>query len=129
MKPGTLSASITSTPPSVMPEIVPVTTSPFLHGGHALLERIGFELLDAEADALLVDIDVEHLDPHHLALAVILDRVLAGPVPVDVGQVDHAVDVAGQADEQAELGDVAHLALDGAADRVLLDEGVPRVRP
>src|SRR5689334_7127272 len=28
-------------------------------GLHALLERVGFELLDAEADALLVDIDIE----------------------------------------------------------------------
>ena len=75
-------------------------------------ERIGLELLDAEADALLLDIDVEHLDPHHVALAVVVDRLLARPVPVDVGQVDHAVDVAGQADEQAELGDVADLALE-----------------
>ena len=50
-----------------------------------------------------------------------------GAVPVDVGQVDHAVDVAGQADEQAELGDVADLALELGADRVLLDKGFPRI--
>src|SRR4051812_14228828 len=93
-------------------------------GDHALLERIGFELLDAEADTLLVDIDVEHLDLNHLALAVILDRVLAGAVPVDVRQVDHAVDIARQAHEQPELGRIAHFALDGAADRVLFDEGL-----
>ena len=37
----------------------------------------------------------------------------------------HAVDIAGQADEQAELGDVADLALELGADRVLLDEGSP----
>ena len=43
--------------------------------------------------------------------------------------MDHAVDVAGQADEQAELGDVADLALDLGADRVLLDEALPRVAP
>src|SRR3954454_11853688 len=90
-------------------------------GHHALLERVGFELLDAEADALLVDIDVEHLDAHGLALAVVLDGVLAGAVPVDIRQVHHAVDIAGQADKQPELGRVAHLALDCAADRVLLD--------
>src|SRR5439155_26834576 len=95
---------------------------------HALFERVRLELLDAERDALLLDIDIEHLDAHELALAVVLDGILAGAAPVDVGQVDHAVDVAGQADEQAELGNVADLALDRAADRVLFDEGVPRVR-
>src|SRR5207302_855828 len=94
--------------------------------GHALFERVGFELFDSERDALLLDIDIEHLDLDHLALAVIVHRILAGAVPVDVGEVDHAVDIAGQAYEQAELGDVADLALDRAADRVLLAEGVPR---
>ena len=101
-----------------------MTTSPFLQLGHAGLERVGFELLDAEADALLLDIDVEHLDPHRLALAVVVDRLLARPVPVDVGQVDHAVDIAGQADEQAELGDVADLALELGCR-----PGAPRQRP
>src|SRR5207248_4066036 len=94
----------------------------------ARLERIGFELLDAEADALLLDIDVEHLDPDLLALAVILHRVFAGTAPVDIGQVHHAVDIAGQPDEKAELGDVADFALDGTADRVLLGKRLPRVR-
>src|SRR5690606_33337708 len=32
------------------------------------LEGIGLELLDAERDALLLDVDVEQLDLHHLAL-------------------------------------------------------------
>src|SRR5712692_740807 len=63
--------------------------------GHALHERIGGELLDPEADALFLDIDVEHLDPHDLTLAVILDGILARAVPIDVRQVHHAVDVAG----------------------------------
>src|SRR5579884_128905 len=91
------------------------------------LEGVGLELLDAEGDALLLDIDIEHLDPHALALAVVLHRLLAGAVPVDVGQVHHAVDVAGQADEQPELGDVADFAFELAADRVFLDERLPRV--
>src|SRR5579884_4089641 len=95
--------------------------------GHALLERVGLELLDAEGDALLLDIDVEHLDGDGLALAVVLDRLLAALAPRDVGQVDHAVDVAGQADEQPELGDVAHLAVERRADRMLLDKRLPRV--
>src|SRR6185369_625988 len=82
----------------------------------------------AEADALLLDIDIEHLDLDDLALAVVVHRLFARPGPVDVGQMDHAVDFAGQAYKQAELGDVANLALDRAADRVLFDERVPRVR-
>ena len=53
------------------------------------------------------------------------ERFLAGHAPGDVGHVDHAVDVAVEADEQAELGRVLDLALDLGADRVLLGEGRP----
>jgi len=41
--------------------------------------------------------------------------------------MDHAVDVAVEADEQAELGLVLDLALDLGANRVTLDERLPRV--
>ena len=41
--------------------------------------------------------------------------------------MDHAVDIAGQADKQAELGDVADLALEFAADRMFVDKSVPRI--
>src|SRR6185437_1672522 len=98
-----------------------------LQGLQRRFMRIDGELLDAEADALLLDVDVEHLDLDRVALGVVGDRLLARLRPVEVGEVDHAVDVAGQADEEAELGDVLDLALELAADRVLLDEGAPRV--
>ena len=49
----------------------------------------------------------------HVAPLVLLDDLLARTVPVEVGEVDHAVDVAVEADEQAELGLVLDLALDG----------------
>ena len=62
-----------------------------------------------------------------LALAVKLKRFLARHAPGDVRHVDHAVDVALEADEQAELGRVLDLALDHAADRVLLGESRPRI--
>ncbi len=55
------------------------------------------------------------------------DGFFARRVPVDVGEVHHAVDVVVQADEQAELGGVLDFAFDGRADRVGGDEGVPRV--
>ena len=41
--------------------------------------------------------------------------------------MDHAVDLVVEPDEQAELGDVADLALDDRTHRVLLDEGLPGV--
>src|SRR3546814_14562845 len=57
-----------------------------------------------------------------------VERVLARNAPGDVGHVDHAVHIAVEPDEQAELGRVLDLALDGRADRVLLGEGLPRIR-
>src|SRR5690606_12638952 len=91
------------------------------------LEGIVAQLLDAEADALLLDIDVEHLRLDHLALLVVLDRLFAALVPVQIGQMDHAVDAAVQADEEAELGDVLDLTLDDRADRMLVSKGIPRI--
>jgi hypothetical protein len=89
--------------------------------------RALFKLLHAEADALLLDIDVEHDRLHLLALAVQRQRVLARDAPGDVRHVDHAVDIAIEADEQAEFGRVLDFALDDGTDRVLLGEGFPRV--
>src|SRR5690606_7111076 len=45
----------------------------------------------------------------------------------EVGEVDHAVDVAVEADEQAELGLVLDLALDHRTARVVAGECLPRV--
>ena len=90
-------------------------------------ERIAFELLDAERDALLLDVDVEHLGAHLVALLVLLDHLLAGTLPVEIGEMDHAVDIAVEAEEQAELGLVLDLAFDDRAGRILLDEDLPRI--
>src|SRR5258708_2904893 len=65
--------------------------------------RVGGELLDAEADALLLDIDVQHLDLDHMALGIGADRLLARLGPVEGGELDHAVDLAVQADSEAGL--------------------------
>src|SRR5580704_4468354 len=88
-------------------------------------ERVAFELLDAERDALLLDIHVEHHGLHHVALLVVVDHLLARKLPVEVGQMHHAVDVALEPEEQAELGLVLDLALDHRADREFLDEDFP----
>ena len=47
--------------------------------------------------------------------------------PRHVGDVDEAVDFLLDLDEGAELGEVAHLAVDLRADRVLVGQVVPRV--
>ena len=131
-------AIFTSMPPSftsITSQVTtwPLRTSPGAPGSSGVADAgfgakaVGAELLDAERDALLLDVDVEHLRLDDVALLVVLHRLLAGLRPVEVGEVDHAVDVAVEADEQTELGLVLDLALDLGADRVLLGEGLPRV--
>src|SRR5476649_2299115 len=77
--------------------------------------------------AKVLDVDVEHLRLDDLALFVCGHRGLAGVVPGQVGHMDHAVDVRGQTDEQAEFRDVADFALDLGPDRVVVDKLLPRV--
>src|SRR4249919_471213 len=48
------------------------------------LHGIAVELLDAERNALLLDVDVEHLRLDLIALLVFLDHLLAGTLPVQV---------------------------------------------
>src|SRR5450631_1380238 len=90
-------------------------------------ERIALELLDAERDALLLDIDIEHDGLDHVALLEVVDHLLARKLPVEVGQVDHAVDIALEPEEQAELGLVLDLAFDRRSDREFLDEHFPGI--
>ena len=84
------------------------------------------ELLDTERDTLLVDIDVEHLGLDHVTTVVGLESLLTGLLPVEVGEVDHAVDIAIETDEDTELGLVLDLALDDGTRGVLMGEGFPR---
>src|SRR6266478_5946479 len=90
-------------------------------------KRIAHELLDAERDALLLDIDIEHHGLDHVALLEVVDHLLARKLPVEVGEMDHAVDIALETEEQAELGLVLDLAFDGRTDREFLDENFPGV--
>ena len=98
-----------------------------LQRGDGRLEGIQRELLDAEADALFPQVDVEHLDFDSLAFLVVGDRLFARAAPVQIRQVRHAVDVARKTDEQAELGGVFDIALKFGPDRVLFGEHRPRV--
>src|SRR5215470_1026958 len=76
-----------------------------------LRKRIAFELLHAERNALLLNIDVKHLGSYLVALLEVVDDLLTRALPVEIGEMDHAVDVAVEPKEQAELGFVLDLAL------------------
>src|SRR5512138_42131 len=89
--------------------------------------RIGRELLDAEAEPLVLDVDVEDDRLDHVTLLELLARVLDPLGPGDVGDVHEPVDPLLDADEDAEVGHVADLAADDGADRVLVLEERPRV--
>src|SRR5258706_4670079 len=106
----------------------PLHDIPLVVGGHVVAERISLELLDAERDALALDVDGEH---HGLDLVALLDRLdgfLARRLPGKVREVHQAVDVAGQADEDAEVGDRLDHALHLVALLVVHRELFPRVR-
>src|SRR6266699_2906600 len=87
-----------------------------------VLPRIGLQLLQAEADALALPVDVEHLDLDLLAdvhqLGGMGDAAVA-----HVGDVEQAVHAA-QVDERAEVGDVLHDAFADLTDLQLLHQDV-----
>ncbi|ABA50251.1 hypothetical protein BURPS1710b_2994 [Burkholderia pseudomallei 1710b] len=91
-------------------------------------ERIAFELLDAERNAFLLDVDAEHDRLDFIALLVLADSLFAGFAPRQVRQVDEAVDAARQADEHAEIGDRLDRARDLVALLEVAAEVVPRIR-
>ena len=91
-------------------------------------ERIPFQLLHAQRNALALDIDRQNLGFNFLALLVIAHGFFAGLVPRKVGQVNQTVDTAGQADEDAEVGDRLDLALHFVALLAVHRELFPRIR-
>ncbi len=60
-----------------------------------------------------------------VALVELFDDLLARTVPVEVGKVHHAVNVAVEADEQAEFGLVLDFAFDFGAGRMAMRECLP----
>src|SRR5688572_5061346 len=96
--------------------------------GDEVAERVAGELLDAERDALALDVDRQHHGLGLVALLQRLDRLLARRLPGEVGEVHQAVDVARQADEHAEIGDRLDHALHLVALLVVHGELFPRVR-
>ena len=90
-------------------------------------ERVAFQLLDAQRDALALDIDAQHHGLDLVALLEVADSFFAGLVPGQVGQVHQTVDATRQADEHAEVGDGLDGALHAVVAAVVLGELLPRV--
>src|SRR5580700_6493524 len=89
---------------------------------------IGRQLLDAEADALVLDVDSEH---SRFELVALLDHLARMPNflgPRQIRNVHEPVDARLDLDEHAEVGDRLDLALHLAADRMLEAELFPRIR-
>src|SRR4029077_13580654 len=63
----------------------------------------------------------------HVALLEVVDHLLAWKLPVEVGKMDHAVDVAFAPEKKAEFGLVLDLAFDRGADREFLDKHFPGI--
>ena len=91
------------------------------------VHRILAKLLNAQADPLFVDVDIQHLGLNHLAFGVFGKQFFARLAPVDVGQMHHPVDVAIQANEQTKLGNVLDFALDDRPHGAGLCKGFPRI--
>ena len=89
--------------------------------------RILLGLLEAEADALVLGVDVEDHDVDRVALLHHFRRMLHALGPAHVGDVNQAVDARLDLDERAEAREVADLAVDARADRVLERQHHPRI--
>ncbi len=89
--------------------------------------RVLGQLLDAQAEALAQLVDLQDLGLDLVALLVALGGVTDPLRPGQVADVDQPVDAILDADEDAEVGDVADLALQDRADRVVLLDEIPGV--
>ena len=86
------------------------------------------ELLHAEADALMLGIDVEHDGVDFVGLLEDLGWVIDLAGPAHVGDVNHTVDTLFEFDEGTIGGHVAHLAVNASAHWVVVADHVPRIR-
>ena len=92
-----------------------------------LLPRIFGELFDADGDALILLVDLEHLRLDVVALFDELGGVIDLTGPGEVAHVDHTVEAFFQFHKRTVAGEVAYLAADLAANGVLGLGLVPRI--
>ena len=86
-----------------------------------------FQLLQTEADALLIGIDVQNDSFDFVANVQKFGGVVDLAGPGHIGDMDHAVDIVFDFNKSTVGGHVADFADDLAADRMLFEEHFPRV--
>src|SRR2546430_1129000 len=89
--------------------------------------RVLLCLLQAQRDALVLGVHVQDQHLHLVALLYDFGGMLYALGPRHVGDVDQAVDAGLDLHERPERGEVAHLALDAHAHRILLRQRHPGV--
>src|SRR2546428_301970 len=89
--------------------------------------RIFLRLLQPQRDPFVLGVDVQNQDVDFVALLHDLGRMLHALGPRHVGDVNQAVDPRLDFHECAERREVAHLAAEPRADRILLRQRHPRV--
>ena len=91
------------------------------------LKRVTIKLFNAQADAFFFLIDVKHNRFHALAPIILRQSFIARSIPIEVGNMHHAVNLIIETDKQAKLGDVFNLAFDFRANREFRGEILPRI--
>ena len=81
------------------------------------LKRVAVQLLDAKADAFFFLVNIQHHGFHRVAFIILRQRFIARCVPIEVGNMHHAVNIIIETDKQTELGNVFNLARQLGADR------------
>ncbi len=89
--------------------------------------RVGVQLLDAEGETLVIDIDIEDLGFDFLTLTIEIEGVDRTSRPGQVGNVDEAVYSVFDTDKNTEVRDVSNLGSDDRAFRVALIQPLPRI--
>src|SRR5471030_2022495 len=89
--------------------------------------RIVGEMFQAQRNALVGLVDLEHLGFDVVALLQHFGRMIDLAGPGEIRDMDHAVDALFEFDERAVGGQVADLALDAGAGRVLARDDFPWV--
>src|SRR5215510_1409315 len=89
--------------------------------------RILLGLLETEADPLVLRVDVEDHDIDAVALLHDFRRMLHALRPTHIRDMNQPIDARLDFDERAEAGEVADLAGDARADRVLERQHHPRI--
>ena len=95
--------------------------------GDVLVHAGRLQLLDAETDAALPAVHLDHQRPHHFAhlqhILGMIDALFVG----NVADVDHALDALSQLDEGSKLGQAGDAPFGHTAGRELLRRLFPRI--